>query len=244
VNYGVPNDGIHAVVARLRAYRRRVPLGVNLVETNRGEQRSASEVVDEIRRAAELAAPLADYLTINVQCPNSAQGPLAQPGNMQALLRELESMAGVPPVFLKTPATTDPATIDRLLAVAADSRIVRGIVPVVVLREPFPAPARPGDGAAVGSITGTPTREHALRSLRAWYRRMEGQHLVLVGGGGVATGADAYAFLQHGASLVQIATALVYHGPGVVREINRGLLREMARDGVGSVRDVVGSAAG
>ena len=55
-------------------------------------------------------------------------------------------------------------------------------------------------------------------------RRRLGQSVILVGVGGIASGADAYAKIRAGASLVQLYTALVYQGPGLVARIKRELL--------------------
>ena len=69
---------------------------------------------------------------------------------------------------------------------------------------------------------------------------MDRKRHVLVGAGGVSSAADAYKKIRLGASLVQLLTALIYQGPGVVREITQGLAQLLARDGVKHVADVVG----
>ena len=62
----------------------------------------------------------------------------------------------------------------------------------------------------------------------------------MIAGGGIASAEDAYQAIRQGASLVQVYTALVYHGPGLVRRINAGLARLLARDRFTTVADVVG----
>ena len=74
------------------------------------------------------------------------------------------------------------------------------------------------------------------------YRRMDRKRYRIIGVGGVFTAEQAYEKIRLGASLVQILTALVYEGPGVVRRINRGLVRLLARDGFPTVADAVGTA--
>ena len=71
-------------------------------------------------------------------------------------------------------------------------------------------------------------------------RRLTGGDIALIGVGGVASGADAYAKIRAGASLVQLYTALVYEGPGLVARIKRDLAALLRRDGFGSVADAVG----
>jgi dihydroorotate dehydrogenase len=72
-------------------------------------------------------------------------------------------------------------------------------------------------------------------------RERTGGKLVLVGVGGVASGADAYAKIRSGASLVQLYTALAYNGPGLVARIKRELLDCLAHDGFANVADAVGA---
>ena len=61
-----------------------------------------------------------------------------------------------------------------------------------------------------------------------------------MGTGGIFTAEDVYRKIRLGATLVQVYTALVYHGPGLVKRINRGLCRLMARDGLDRISDAVG----
>ena len=63
----------------------------------------------------------------------------------------------------------------------------------------------------------------------------------LVGVGGIATAEDAWARIRAGASLVQLYSAMVYEGPGIARQITRGLERLMRQDGFASIADAVGS---
>jgi dihydroorotate dehydrogenase len=78
--------------------------------------------------------------------------------------------------------------------------------------------------------------------LAEMYRLTDGK-LPLVGTGGISSGADAYAKIRAGASLVQLYTALVYHGPGLVQRIRRELADFLARDGLPSIAAAVGTAA-
>ena len=64
----------------------------------------------------------------------------------------------------------------------------------------------------------------------------------MIGVGGVDSAAAAWEKLSHGASLVQVYSALIYHGPLLIAEINRGLLAELERHGLRSISDAVGRA--
>jgi dihydroorotate dehydrogenase len=83
-------------------------------------------------------------------------------------------------------------------------------------------------------------REKSFRIFEAVARSLF-RRAVLISVGGIDSGAEAYRRLRAGASLVQIYTGLVYHGPGLPRRINEELLALMARDGVKGMAEVVGA---
>src|SRR2546430_14393644 len=91
-----------------------------------------------------------------------------------------------------------------------------------------------------GAVSGPPAAALADFCIREAFRRMDRKRHVLIGAGGVSSAEDAYAKIRLGASLVQLLTALIYQGPGVVRGITKGLAQLLARDGVKNVAEVVG----
>ena len=89
-------------------------------------------------------------------------------------------------------------------------------------------------------MSGRPLFEPATETLRDLYRRTGGK-LPIIGVGGIASPADAYTKIRAGASLVQVYTALVFEGPGLVRRIKDGIAELLARDGFAHVADAVGA---
>ena len=98
-----------------------------------------------------------------------------------------------------------------------------------------PSRGHPGSTHAThrkaGGLSGRPLFEPSTSVLRELYRLTQGR-LPIIGVGGVASGADAYAKLRAGATLVQLYSALVFEGPGLVRRIKRELLDCLERDGL------------
>jgi dihydroorotate dehydrogenase len=90
-----------------------------------------------------------------------------------------------------------------------------------------------------GGLSGAPLFGQSTAMLKKMRERTQG-NLTLVGVGGVRSGADAYAKIRAGASLVQLYTALTYHGPGLVTRIKRELLQLLERDGFSNVSQAVG----
>jgi dihydroorotate dehydrogenase (fumarate)/dihydroorotate dehydrogenase len=244
VNYGVPNDGADVVAQRVAQRRSTLPLGVNLVETNAGRPAAVDDVLDQFARAASRFCGRADYLALNLNCPNTDGGksPLMQPDQLARLLEVLAGLKDLPPVFLKVTATAEPEKIEALLRVVDPHRFVAGfsfnIPPGKNYRLHTPATALQ---RMPGSLCGRPLGPLIKDVVREWYRRAERGRYRLIGVGGVFTAEDAYELIRQGASLVQLYTALVYHGPGVVRAVNQGLIGLLERDGFSSVSEAVGT---
>ena len=246
VYYGLPNDGVTTISERLTGTRLPVPLGINLVVTNRGPGAApldADQIIGEYVAAARAIAPRADYLMLNLSCPNTADGRdfFADAGHLNACLSALgEAKPGVP-VFLKVSPLGGIEAIERVLAAADGRDFVSGFM--------FNLPPVKPEGLRTpkqiwrempGAVSGPPSAALADFCLRETFRRMDRKRHVLIGAGGVSTAADAYAKLRLGASLVHLLTALIYQGPGVVRAITTGLAQLLARDGVSNVADVIG----
>jgi dihydroorotate dehydrogenase len=93
-----------------------------------------------------------------------------------------------------------------------------------------------------GGLSGPPLQARSTEVIRHLYRQTRGR-LPIIGVGGIFNAADAWEKITAGASLVQIYTALVYEGPGLVREIVSGVLRLLAREGMKNLSQAVGSVA-
>ena len=256
VNYGVPNDGAEVVARRFastgqpgqpgqpRQPRLTVPLGINLVETNTGRPADAGEVVEELIAAMRPFIGLADYATLNLNCPNTTSGrsPFDDPDTLRSLLAGYARYDAMPPTFLKVVPTTDPGAIEGTLAAMDPFPFVKGIVFGLPTGKPYAGlktPRRLLD-AMPGTLCGLPVRGLIDASIRAWYPRMDPSRHVIVGTGGIFTAEDVYEKIRLGATIVQLYTSLIYHGPGLVKRINRGLCRLMSRDGLSRISDAVG----
>ena len=243
VNYGVPSDGAAAVARRLARKPSRVPIGVTLVETNSGKASAASDVIAEIAAAFEPFRGSIDILFISAFCPNETTGarPFADLDNLRLLFEALGRMPDLPPVVLKIKAHGE--RIDRIIEIATPFPFVKGFLPSV-------APARPYVGLRTpaaelermpGTATGPYSQPYLLQDMRDWYARIDPARHIVIANGGIRSGADAYAAIRAGASLVGLVTALVYQGPGIARRINRELSALLQRDGFANVADAVGA---
>ncbi len=233
---GFNNAGAAAAVARLAA-RRGKP---GIVGVNIGANKDSPDRIADYAAMARLMAPLASYLAVNVSSPNTPGLRALQDGAALAELLDAVLAARGPiavPVFLKVAPDLSPAEIDAIARVAID----KGLGALIVANTTVSRPAlRSAHSSEAGGLSGAPLRDLALARLRDFRRATSGA-IPLIGVGGIATAADAWARICAGASLVQLYSALVYEGPGLPRRMVRGLEALMRRDGFASVAEAVGS---
>lgn len=248
VFYGVPNDGAAVVAARLRKVKWPVPLGVSIVETNTGKVQNPERAATELARAGACFIGIADYLVLNLSCPNTPHGShglFDDPQHLAVLLAACAAHREMPPVLLKiTPPgdPTDPRGIESIFAAVDHYPFVKGFILNIVNPSPYTTLRTPRDqlDRMRGGITGPSLREPTNAALQAWFSRINRSKHVLVGVGGINDASGAYAMIRSGASWIQLYTALVYQGPGLVKQINAGLIREIERDGIRRLSDAVG----
>ncbi|WP_353226643.1 quinone-dependent dihydroorotate dehydrogenase [Novosphingobium sp.] len=233
---GFNNQGADVVAARLRA-RPSVP---GIVGVNIGANKDSTDRIADYARMTTIMAPLARYLTVNISSPNTpGLRELQDEGALGALLDAVIAARGdqPAPIFLKLAPDLALADIDAICRIAIDRRIDALIVSNTTLARP---PLRSPHAGESGGLSGEPLRDLALQRLRN-FRKSSGGLIPLIGVGGIASADDAWARIRAGASLVQVYSALVYAGPGLVRDIVRGLEARVRAEGMGSIAEAVGS---
>jgi dihydroorotate dehydrogenase len=237
---GFNNQGLDAFARRLAERPRRGVVGANL-GANKDTEDKAADYVTGLRRVSGLA----DYVTVNVSSPNTAglrdlQGRAALDDLLGRLseARMSEARAGATPLFLKIAPDLTAAEIGQVVEAALAWRLDGLIVSNTTLDRP--AALRAPERGEAGGLSGAPLKDKALWALRGAAEAAEGR-LPLIGVGGVATGADAYERIRAGASAVQLYSALVYAGPGLVGAIKRDLAARLRADGFNHLSEAVGA---
>ena len=90
-----------------------------------------------------------------------------------------------------------------------------------------------------GGLSGEPLRERALEMVR-YISKSTGGTLPIIGVGGIFNAQDAYEMLKAGASLIQVFTGMIYEGPFIARNINRGLVKIFEREGIKHISEIIG----
>ena len=245
---GFNNDGSAAAAANLRRRRGLDGRGV-LVGIKSGANKDSSDRIGDYAWCFSELAPLADYVTVNVSSPNTPG--LRGLQNKDELTKLLGIMTNAraklfdatphahsmrKPILLKIAPDLDLEALDEIAGVVLQSGIEGLIVSNTTVARP---PLKSRHAEEAGGLSGKPLLEPSTRVLREMHQRLNGA-ITRVGVGGVSSGADAYAKIRAGASLVQLYTALAFHGPGLVGRIKRDLLACLKRDGFAHVSEAVG----
>ncbi|HEY3917027.1 MAG TPA: quinone-dependent dihydroorotate dehydrogenase [Stellaceae bacterium] len=240
---GFNSAGVVATARRLAARRGRP----GFVGANIGKNRDTLDDVGDYVEDVRVLAPLVDYLAVNVSSPNTpGLRDLQRKSAVTRLIGKLmearaqTSLRNPPPLLLKI--APDLGAEER--ADLAEAALSSGIDGLIVANTTVARPASLTSPTAhePGGLSGAPLFEPSTAILAEMYRLTAGK-LPIIGVGGIASGADAYKKIRAGASLVQLYTALIFHGPGLVARINGELAALLARDGFTSVAAAVGADA-
>ena len=236
--FGFNNEGATSICARLALRpKSRVPVGLNL-----GANKDSTD------RAADFAAVLAacgphiDFATVNVSSPNTEklrdlQGRAALTSLLAGVMEMRAGLVRQIPIFLKIA----PDLTDDELAEIAEVALAAGIAGIIATNSTL---ARDGlksaDSSQAGGLSGAPLFERSTRILAKLSKLTDGK-LPLIGVGGISTADQAYQKIRAGASAVQLYTSMIYQGLSVAAKVARGLDEILAKDGVASVADAVGT---
>lgn len=244
---GFNNEGAAALASRVEAAKARLPGCVVGVNVGKNRDTPMDRAQDDYLAAMRTVYEAADYLVLNVSSPNTPglrdlqrRASLAAVAGALALERERlvkQGRARVP-LLIKVAPDLDEHGLADVVEVALEAGY-DGLIATntTVARNGLRDSLR----EQAGGLSGRPLHARALATVAALYRLSEGR-LPLVGVGGIASAAEAYAFIQAGASLVQLYSGLIFQGAGLVRAIKAGLVELLARDGHPSVAAAVGSA--
>jgi dihydroorotate dehydrogenase len=238
--FGFNNEGAEAIAERLAQRRRSVVTGLNL-----GANKDSADRAGDFAEVLSRCGAHVDFATVNVSSPNTEKlRDLQGAAALRALLgRVMEARAALPrrvPIFLKIAPDLTPDALAEIASVAQESGIDAIIATnTTLVREGLKSVHQ----HETGGLSGRPLFERSTRILAQLSQLTDGK-LPLIGVGGIEDAETAYAKIRAGASAVQLYSALVYGGFGLVGGILKGLDTLLARDGHASVAEAVGTARG
>ncbi|HEX5264759.1 MAG TPA: quinone-dependent dihydroorotate dehydrogenase [Phenylobacterium sp.] len=235
---GFNNRGLEAFAGRLS----RGSSGI--VGANIGANKESADRIGDYVTGLRRLWGFASYFTINVSSPNTpglralqTKAALDELLGRLAEARDALPAAGRVPMFLKVAPDLEDGEIEAIV----ETCVAHGLAGIMVSNTTISRPALASAFAGeAGGLSGVPLMALSTRVLQEFAKASAGR-LALVGVGGITSGADAYAKIRAGASAVQLYSALVFEGPGLVRRIKLELAGRLRADGFASIAEAVGA---
>jgi len=209
---GFNNDGAHRMASRLARRKRAIPIGVNVGKLKDTQPKDAPQEYADCMR---ILKDVADYVCVNVSSPNTpGLRDLQGHEPLRAILSAMREIAPALPILVKVSPDLEPKDLDDVWRAVSEAR-ANGIV---ATNTTTARTELRSDPHIVGGLSGRPLFRRANETLR---HLAEGKPdgMILIGVGGIWTGADVHQKLRLGAQLVQLYTGWVYRGPWSVPRI-------------------------
>lgn len=240
---GFNNAGLDAMARRLQA--RRAQPGV--VGANLGANRDSKDRTEDYVAGLRGLWRLADFFTLNISSPNTEglrdlQEAQALATLLRRVIEERDALASESatwaPVLVKVAPDLDDEEIDRIAEVVVESGVDGAILTNTTTSRPPSLISRLA--REKGGLSGAPLRELSTKVLRRFAKAVD-RRVPIIAVGGVDSAEHAYEKFRAGAQLVQLYTALVFQGPGVIARIVEGLESRLREDGLAHLSDVIGA---
>lgn len=242
VYYGLKNDGCERVAERLRGKNFQIPIGLSIAKTNCQKTADTQAGIDDYFKAFTTLKNFGDYFTINISCPNTFGGqPFIDSVSLDALLAKISTAQIGKPIFLKLSPDLKREDTDAILGVAKRHK-VSGLICSNLTKNRDNKKIIDGVVPEKGGVSGKVVEDLSNDLIRYCYRATQGA-MVIIGCGGVFSAEDAYKKIKAGASLIQLITGMIFEGPQVISQINRGLVVLLERDGFENIAEAVGRNA-
>jgi len=230
---GFNNDGAYKVVKRLKErYPFTTPIGINI---GKNKITPEKEAIDDYTHLIKAFNNLGDYFVINISSPNT-------PG-----LRDLQNEEFITKLFAEAKALTDMPILLKIapdmseedavnLTTLAVEKGADGIIATNTTID-YSLVKHPKD---IGGISGAVLKEKSFKIFEAVAKELYGK-TTLISVGGIDSAEEAYKRIKAGASLVQILSGIVFHGPDMIRDVNLGLVKLLQADGYENITQAIGA---
>ncbi|MEX2573483.1 MAG: quinone-dependent dihydroorotate dehydrogenase [Balneolaceae bacterium] len=237
---GLNNDGAATIIKRLKKLRLSIPIGINIAKTHDPDI-TGDDALEDYFTSFTVAKDMADYITLNISCPNTREGKTFEdPDVLYRLLKRLQigSDLTLPPVFVKFSVDLDRERLAELIDVTR-SNSVSGYVAVNTSGIRTGLATSPGVLSRIGTggLSGRAIRERSNRLINDIHELTYGAKPI-IGVGGIYNAEDAIQKIKAGADLLQVYTGLVYEGPSIVRNINKGIKSYLRENGIEHIYQV------
>jgi dihydroorotate dehydrogenase len=244
---GFPNEGVIKFKKNISRHLEKAPRKQGIIGLNIGMNKTQKRPLDDYKVLVHELGPYADYLTINISSPNTPglrdlQNPRYLSELIQVLISEREKACKIspPPILIKLSPDLENAQKKDI----ADVLLGSGIDGIILNNTTLDRPEllENAFAAHTGGLSGKHIKEKSTDNVRTFFRLTQGK-IPIIGLGGISSAEDAYERVKAGASLLQLYSALVFHGPSVVMDILIGLENLLNKDGYTSISEAIGVEA-
>ncbi|MDW5470631.1 quinone-dependent dihydroorotate dehydrogenase [Staphylococcus equorum] len=234
---GFNNLGMNKALSNLRKYSYQVPVGLNVGVNKFTDYESRYQdyikVIDTFRNDVT-------FFTVNISSPNTKnlqsfhdKGEFSQLCSAIQLYKDSHNVNV--PIFIKLTSDLDLDSLGRMLDPIVETFDGIILANTTQKREQLHA----DNQHETGGLSGRPLFERNLELISYAYKQTDGQFLI-IGTGGIFNTNDVITMMRHGASLVQLYSALVFEGPGLTKKLNKNLAKYLKTEGYEHINDIIG----
>ena len=237
---GFNNRGVEEFLDKLKkAQKIKSILGVNI-----GKNKNSRDFISDYQLLYQKLEAYSDYITINISSPNTpGLRDIQEKGNIEKLVSSLATIKKKKPTFLKLSPDLSKKNLENICRLVLKNKFLNGLIltnTTIQRDEVYKKPVKDSwKLREVGGLSGIPLRAKTNKIIRSVYELTNGK-VTIIGVGGISTGRDAFEKISMGASLLQLYTSLIYHGPNVVMSILSDLSCSLKRKGIKNISDLVG----
>lgn len=220
-----------------------VPLGINI-----GKNKDTNEALDDYLPLLEKFYQKASYVTVNISSPNTKNlRDLQNENQLDLFLSEImkkknelkDTQQKNAPILLKVAPDLTLEEQEKIAETVIKNEIDGMIISNTTIDRDLNLKSK--NSTQIGGLSGTPLFKKSNEALKNFYKFTEGK-IPLIGVGGVSSAEDAYEKIKCGASLVQIYSAFIYQGFGLVEKIKKDLSKKIAANGFENISQAVGKS--
>jgi len=238
---GFNNDGVELFLNNIRRSRKKSD---NIIGINIGKNKNSKDSFSDYKFLYETLEPFADYITINISSPNTpGLRDIQKKGNIDRFLNSVSKIKKKKPTFLKLSPDISDVDLRNICKIIINEDFVKGVVLTnttvsrdMLLSKPIKNPWKIYED---GGLSGSPLKNLTNELIRKVYELTKGK-IVIIGVGGISSGEDAFEKISLGASLLQLYTSLIYHGPDVVFRILSELSLLLKKRGIKNIKELIG----
>lgn len=232
---GLNNEGTSSVAYRFKELHKKIkiPVGINISKTH-DPLILGKEGISDYKCSFDLVSDIADYITINISCPNTEEGKTFENvESLDKLLRELNLHSCKVPVYLKISADLSDEDINGVINKATEFNISGYIISNTSSNRNLLTDKSKeiADKFGKGGLSGEAIKDNTFELIKKIYK-IAPKGTTIIASGGISTADDVYNAISYGANFVQIYTAFIFKGPLVVRNINCELSKRLKKENI------------